>query len=283
MKWTALGLVFCTLVCVVAEAETAHKVVKKDTPGSCVLIRGRAIDYRGDGFFAIWHVGTHHIFFPADAKSADLICQYFDCESPDRQPALFADFTVCPTKPYQHGAAQPVIVKRVEHPVVFTDWPPPKSPREFAQDFYTWYAKRVSDGTSWMDMLKLAHRDLSADLAKLLEADAKAQSHCNELIGIDFDPFLLSQDPAKKYEVGAIEQTGDRYLARVYRIEGGVRSGIPDVIAEIARKSDGRWYFVNFYGPEMKVNLLSILKSPRPKCTVPKQGNSSGAKSKAGI
>jgi hypothetical protein len=91
---------------------------------TCFQIRGRAVWYRGDGFFAIWHVGTHHVFFPADKESSDLICQYFDCESPDRQPALFADFMVCPTKPFRRGAAQPVIVKKIEHPRVVPDWPP---------------------------------------------------------------------------------------------------------------------------------------------------------------
>jgi hypothetical protein len=90
----------------------------------CFEIHGRAIWYRGDGFFAIWHIGTHHVFFPADQQSVDLICRYFDCESPDRQPALFADFTVCPTKPRRRGAAQPVVVKKVEHPRVVSDWKP---------------------------------------------------------------------------------------------------------------------------------------------------------------
>jgi hypothetical protein len=90
----------------------------------CRQIRGRAVWYRGDGFFAIWHIGTHHIFFPADKASGDLICQYFDCESGNRQPALFADFTVCPTEPYKAGAAQPAIVTKVQHPRVVPDWPP---------------------------------------------------------------------------------------------------------------------------------------------------------------
>jgi len=94
---------------------------------TCFQIHGRAVWYRGDGFFAIWHVGTHHIFFPADQKSADLICQYFDCKSVDRQPALFADFTVCPTERYKPGAAQPVIVKKVLHPRVVPDRSPPSS------------------------------------------------------------------------------------------------------------------------------------------------------------
>ena len=94
---------------------------------SCFKIHGRAVLYRGDGSFEIWHIGTYHTFVP-DQKSADLICKYFDCASGDRQPALFADFTVCPTEPYKAGAAQPVIVTRVQHPHVVPDWPPGSRP-----------------------------------------------------------------------------------------------------------------------------------------------------------
>ncbi len=91
---------------------------------TCRLIHGRAILYRGDSFFTIWHVGTDHIFFLVDQPSIELVCRYFDCASGDKQPALFADFTVCPTKRYIAGAAQPVIVKKVEHPLVVPEWPP---------------------------------------------------------------------------------------------------------------------------------------------------------------
>lgn len=273
MRKVALGISVLALLLKAGEAMPSQKVVGKTSPNTCVVIRGRAIEYRGDGFFAIWHIGTHHIFMPADAQSSNLICKYFDCESGDRQPALFANFTVCPTRPYARGAAQPAIVKRIAHPVVFADWPPPTSPRNYVQRFYSWYAGRVSrddDNVSWMEMLKLARWDLSTDLATLLEKDAVAQSHCGEIVGIDFDPFLLTQDPSKKYVVGAITQKGDRYMAKVYRIEGGKREGTPDVTAEIAQRSDGRWYFVNFYGPDMRSGLLAILKSPMPKCTVPR-------------
>ena len=110
------------LVLVVAISETSA------LGETCFQIHGRAVWYRGDGFFAIWHVGTHHIFFPVDQQSTDLICQFFDCKSGDRQPALFADFTVCPTERYQPGAAQPVIVQNVRPPRVVPDWPPPSSP-----------------------------------------------------------------------------------------------------------------------------------------------------------
>jgi len=114
-------LLLVVLMAVMLPARAATKVQK------CFQIRGRAVLRRGDGFFEIWHVGTSHFFFPADQKSADLMCHYFDCVSGDKQPALFGDFTVCPTKPYVPGAAQPVIVTKVEHPRVVAEWPPASS------------------------------------------------------------------------------------------------------------------------------------------------------------
>jgi len=108
-----------------AAKNLGHSSADKDSqPQKCFRLRGRAILYRGDGFFAIWHVGTHHIFYPADKASADLLCKYMDCKSPRKQPALFADMTVCPTEPYKKGWAQPVVVKRVTHYYVVPEWPP---------------------------------------------------------------------------------------------------------------------------------------------------------------
>lgn len=93
---------------------------------TCFPIRGRAVLYRGDGFFAIWHVGTHHIFYPADHASANLLCRYMDCTATRKQPALFADMRVCPTEPLKKGWAQPVKVTRVWHEHVVPDWRPQK-------------------------------------------------------------------------------------------------------------------------------------------------------------
>ena len=102
-------------------------LVTAATPQKCREIRGRAVLRRFDGFFSIWHVGTDHLFMPADKQSADLICKYFDCESGDKQPALFANFEVCPTERFIEGAAQPVIVKRVWNTRVIPEWPPESS------------------------------------------------------------------------------------------------------------------------------------------------------------
>ena len=103
---------------------------KQSNPQKCFDIRGRAVLYRGDGFFAIWHVGTHHIFFPADKASYDLLCDYMDCTTPRKQPALFADMTVCPTKSFKKGWAQPVKVTKIWHDYVVPDWPPKKPEKD---------------------------------------------------------------------------------------------------------------------------------------------------------
>ena len=235
---------------------------------ACFQIHGRAVDYRGDGYFAIWHIGTHHEFFLADQQSVDLVCKYFDCDSPDRQPALFADFTVCPTAPFVKGAAQAVKVTAVSHPFVVPDWPPQSSPRDFLKDFLSWYAPRARSGSTaseWQNTLELIHWDLSGKLAKLLEADADVEPPCKGALPPDFDPLLNSTEPAENYEVGAIEQSGGRYKAKIYRATGSKRSNSPDVIADFA-KQGYRWSFLNFEYPSTKTDLMSMLSAPRPAC-----------------
>ncbi|MDR3792011.1 MAG: DUF3828 domain-containing protein [Terracidiphilus sp.] len=237
----------------------------------CVQIRGRAVQYRGNAFFEIWHVGTNHRYFIVDGHSQDLVCKYFDCESPDRQPALFADFTLCPTEPFKQDAAQPATVKNVAHPRVVATWPPPASPREFVNEFYKWYGQRVARDMPDKNTLKLMRWDLSPELAEKLKEDRKAQSMCTEIVGLDFDPIVGSQDPADSYEAGEITQTGARYRANIYGTTNGVRATKPDVIAEFVHEGD-RWIFQNFLYPTAKADLLAILRSPRPACTAQQKG-----------
>ena len=110
-----------------AAKQTGHSSRSQPTqPQKCFQIRDRAILYRGDGVLAIWHVGTHHIFYPAGDKSWDLLCSYMDCKNPRKQPALFADMTICPTEPFVKGAAQTAIVTQIAHYYVVPDWPPAK-------------------------------------------------------------------------------------------------------------------------------------------------------------
>lgn len=123
---TAVCSFFAILILAAAPPVWAATQAKPARPSKCFEIRGRAVLYRGDGFFAIWHVGTHHIFYPVGDKSWDLLCSYMDCKSPHKQPALFANMTVCPTEPYKKGSAQPAIVTKVTDYYVVPDWPPSK-------------------------------------------------------------------------------------------------------------------------------------------------------------
>jgi len=228
---------------------------------SCFQIRGRAVSYRGDAFFEIWHVGTHHTFFPADKASEDLICRYFDCESPDRQPALFADFTICPAEPYTKGASQRAIVKSIQHPRVVPEWPPLPA-REFVEEFYTWYSPRSRPGDTakgWKQTLELMRFDLSDELARLLAENSASHGTCAQVLSPKLDPFLNAEEPDQEYKVTNVRLEGNTYKAEVSRIENGAPLANPAVVAEF-RKKDEHWVFVNFLYPSGS-DLVTTLKS----------------------
>jgi hypothetical protein len=144
------------------------------------------------------------------------------------------------------------------------------SAREFVEEFYKWYAARAQSKGRTSDVaLKLKSSNFSPQLAKLLKEDSAAQDNCAEIVGLDFDPILNTQDPWEHYEVGRITQKGQYYKAEIYGVQSGKRNEKPDVVAEFLNK-DGRWFFVNFYYPSEGTNLMTILRSPRPPCSMPR-------------
>jgi hypothetical protein len=150
----------------------------------------------------------------------------------------------------------------------------PGSPAEFARRFYDWYtpvALRENSEPSWNIALNLKRSIFSAELARLLKRDSDAQAACAELVGLDFDPILGSQEPAARYELGKSVQKGRDYLIEIYAVRYGVRSKSPDVTCEVA-ENKARFVFVNFLYPN-GTDLLTILRSPRPKCSVPRSLN----------
>ncbi|MGH9616889.1 MAG: hypothetical protein ACRD28_09125, partial [Acidobacteriaceae bacterium] len=145
------------------------------------------------------------------------------------------------------------------------------SSRGFVEGFYQWYVPvALSDSATrtWDIALKGRRSDFSPELARLLSEDSAAQAKCEELIGLDFDPLLNTQDAAERYDVGEITHEGQDYRAAIFSVQSGKRSEKPDVNAEFSEQ-EGHWVFVNFYYPD-GTNLLKILKSPRPKCSVPR-------------
>jgi len=146
-----------------------------------------------------------------------------------------------------------------------------KSAREFVQGFYAWYVPIASGDTKLTPSdiaLNKRRSAFSDELFQRLKEDSNAQSHCNEIVGIDFDPFLNGQDVAQRYEIGEIKWDGRTYRANVYGIWYGVKDKQSDVVPEFVQ-SKGRWYFVNFHYPDIGTDLLAILAIPPSPCTVP--------------
>ncbi len=135
--------------------------------------------------------------------------------------------------------------------------------RQYVQGFYNWYQKQTGDPSA--KALQNKHYSFSPELANKLREDRAASAKSpDEIVGLDFDPFLNSQELAQRYEVGKISQKGGHYLAEVYGIMNGKKSAKPDVVPELVSKS-GAWQFVNFHyaetGDPKQENLLSVLKA----------------------
>jgi hypothetical protein len=147
-----------------------------------------------------------------------------------------------------------------------------KSVRNFVQEFYRWYVPKALDLRTNSLELALKHRSyaFSPELLEALKEDSDAQARAREIVGLDFDPFLDTQDPAERYELGRITQKGNTYLVEVFGVYPArppdLPEGIPEVIVEVARRN-GHWVFTNFlYPPIAKQypesgNLLAMLKS----------------------
>lgn len=139
--------------------------------------------------------------------------------------------------------------------------------KSFVQQFYTWYVSKSKQplvkNSSPLDIAMNTKKDaFNADLLQRLKEDAAASAKVkDEVVGLDFDPILNSQEQPEKYEAGNVSTKGTNYLVDVYSYSGGKKSAKPDVVPELAQ-SNGKWQFVNFhYKDTSEENLLTILKN----------------------
>ena len=138
------------------------------------------------------------------------------------------------------------------------------------QQFYDWYVPQTLRKTSerpFNSTTKYKSSFFSPELLRALREDSDAQAKVSDdIVGIDFDPFLSSQDPCQHNVVGNITQQEDSYLAEVSAVCSGKKRRNPDVVPELIFK-DGQWIFVNFHYPSEKQqensNLLAVLKTLR--------------------
>ena len=149
----------------------------------------------------------------------------------------------------------------------------------FVQQFYNWYVAKqnaLTKRNSRESALEVALRDkrsfFSPELVKDLKEDlAASKKSPEEIVGLDFDPFLNAQDIAEHYVVGNVTPKGDHYWVEVFGVWNGQKNSKPDVVPELASEN-GHWIFTNFhYGKtdipvnENLVSILEVLKKDRRK------------------
>lgn len=140
---------------------------------------------------------------------------------------------------------------------------PSEAVKDFAQTFYRWYvpeALKAQETPAWSVALKYKRNVFGGVLLGALKEDFDAQEHASgEIVGLDFDPFLNTQDPCDRYEVGSVTPHGNEYSVDIYGVCSGKRDKKPDVIAEATHKN-GSWVFTNFLYPAIHSDLLGTLR-----------------------
>jgi hypothetical protein len=123
-----------------------------------------------------------------------------------------------------------------------------QSCQAFVQKFYDWYWNQFADKAddpkfdqkklhSYYDTLRLNPPVLSQDLIRLIEKDiAASKAEGGDIVNLDFDPFLNSQDPQGRYLVNRATVTGGTCEASIER---------GHEIAEL-KGTGSTWLFVNF-------------------------------------
>lgn len=154
-----------------------------------------------------------------------------------------------------------------------------KACESFVQDFYDWYIPEMTNNVPAPvseRVLKVKARSFSAELIRMLKADLEESKKVpDEIVGLDFDPFVNSQETPNHFVTGKCTVTpsaaGNKYQVEVFDTTDfanrknltGKKKLAPQVTPELMYKS-GQWYFTNFLYPSAKIkgneSLLSILK-----------------------
>ena len=140
--------------------------------------------------------------------------------------------------------------------------------RKFVQQFYDWYLPKAKTAKVRAAdiVLKYKSDSFSPELLRQLKADSAAQAKARgEIVGLDFDPFLNTQDPSfKRCTVGKIVPKGNGCRAEVACVFPGANAEQSHVTPELTFEQ-GHWLFVNFHYQEgsKKYDLLGMLKALR--------------------
>jgi hypothetical protein len=140
----------------------------------------------------------------------------------------------------------------------------PETALRFTQHFYEWYVPHAGFEAVVRDSAQLLGPELLAALRQDMAASA---ADSEEVVGLDWDPFLASQDPCETYQAGSPTQSGDTTLVEVRGICAGKPAG-PLIIAQVRRYPSG-WRFVNFRYDENPDLLRELETLRRERSTAP--------------
>lgn len=146
--------------------------------------------------------------------------------------------------------------------------------QRFAQDFYDWYVpftqKQLHMPASNVPLQRRPTL-FSPELLHALRIDSEAQARAKgELVGLDFDPFLGSQDPADHYDARhatAKDRTCSVEVWRASPTDTAAKLNKPEAVAQL-EQHNGRWQFVNFSYPIGGPDLLRLLANLREERSV---------------
>lgn len=136
--------------------------------------------------------------------------------------------------------------------------------RRFVQQFYDWYvplAQATMNGPASDSALQHKAEVFNPDLLRALKVDSEASAHAKgEIVGIDFDPFVGSQDPADHYEARRVTWRENKCSVEVWGASptDTAKSRKPDVFADVVIDR-GHWQFLNFRYPGLNADLVSVL------------------------
>ncbi len=144
---------------------------------------------------------------------------------------------------------------------------------KFVQGFYHWYipiAVKDNKGPAFEIAINQKPAYFSPQLLEALQEDAKAQAKAvGEIVGLDFDPFMNSQEPSNHFVLGEVLGKEDGYWVYLYNSKASQKNGKPNMIA-VVNQSDGHWFFSNFRFPNggdllKTLNALKIERQLPPK------------------
>jgi hypothetical protein len=145
---------------------------------------------------------------------------------------------------------------------------------QFVRAFYAWYvpAQARSHERGVEFALKQRGATLGDELRRALVQDTVAQARAKgEIDGLDFDPFLNSQDPCDSYVARRVRRDGAGFAVEVYGTCRVAKDARPDVVVEVAPRGNS-WVIQNFRYSD-KNDLLGLLRRLHG---APKRSSSSG-------